>query len=267
MLCTSCNSNNFLQVLNPREYIQSKEEKKLLSAVMIRARAIEQKTGIPFNQNWKPGIGILESAGTGNISGQKSGPAVYLVEKQKIMFEREVIPLLEKKYGKPFLLLEPKVIANEIEFSKLADHELGHALTDTISRRLDRGHFITLKRLKTLTKEEQLGLHMISEGIAVFFEQVLSHTKQRFIEIPLPSSPLETELYPREMIVYQGGHWIVDDILSRFGEKGLVWLIINPFVPKKNIREDAKKYRERAFYELSSLGHTRDKHYRSNLSL
>ena len=57
--------------------------------------------------------------------------------------------------------------------------------------------------------------------------------------------------YTYRMIAYDGGYWIVRDVLTKHGERGLVWLMRHPFVAGYDMRTAAATCRERALKDLS----------------
>jgi hypothetical protein len=62
------------------------------------------------------------------------------------------------------------------------------------------------------------------------------------------------QTYNYDIIAFQGGHWLVGEILDKYGERGLRWLVSHPFIPGGNMRQDAAKYRESALTQLALAG-------------
>ena len=198
----------------------------------IRATELEKITGFKFDKGWKPNIDLEHNV---SPDPRRQVDGRYEPETGKILFPIYITYGLNVRHKNPgaVRLMDPKVIADDISFGKLADHELGHVLGDQVSRRAGLGIWFTSNYVDTLSAKQQLGLKLVSEGVAEYFEH--------FRELKNESSSNSLT----------GSLWLVSDILTKFGERGLVWLIANPFVPTDNIEHEAAAYRAKALTELS----------------
>ena len=114
------------------------------------------------------------------------------------------------------------------------------------------GPWFTTERFNAATDAERLGLDILSEGTAVFFQATNYHRDDSGLsKRDFPETREQRTFYIYRMIVYEGGYWMVRDVLANYGERGLVWLIRHPFVPGENMRAFAVAYRRQALTELS----------------
>lgn len=226
----------------------AEEEAVLSGALAIRARAIETKTGIKFGGGWKAKA-RLENLSFGR--GQ-SAAGQYEVATGDILLSTSIWSGLNVRLKKPLRLATAQEVAADEYFQEIADHELGHALADMVSRRHGLGPWFTEEFKQSLKNPESLGLNVVSEGVGRWIEYTIHPARDNFSEFAFPGTYEEQRFYDYEMVVYSGGYWIVKDVLNRYGERGLVWLIKHPLsLGDGTMRADAAAYREKALRELA----------------
>jgi hypothetical protein len=112
--------------------------------------------------------------------------------------------------------------------------------------------FFTVEHFRALPVQSQLGLNIVSEGVGAFFENVRHKSEQEPTQDAFPSTFDEYKESTYQMIAYQGGYWLVKDIISQYGERGLTWLVSNPlFASTDYMRDSVVAYRVRALDELA----------------
>jgi hypothetical protein len=226
----------------------SRDESILAKAIFIRAQGLEKRTGLHFDTNWKPRVSLEWGLGSGN-----GFDGIYQPETQTIYLPIHLIYDLTVRLKLVSGILEADTAARDTELAELFDHELGHELMDQVSRRNGLGPWFTEQRFNTSTRAEKLGLDILSEGTARFFERVnFPRDDSRLSEEAFPSTREEQRLYTYDMIAYDGGYWLVRDILHRYGERGLVWMMRHPFIADDDMRTAAVAYRRQALEELSA---------------
>jgi hypothetical protein len=228
----------------------SAEETVLAEALVIRSRRLEKAAGIHFSPGWKPKVDIEWSIAT--EADERNIAARYDPGEQIFLFPMSIIAEMTVRHDKiPLSQLEPAVAAEDELFSAIADHEIGHAIADIVSRRLHSGPFYTMERFHNQTRQGQWGLNIVSEGIGTYFERLLHDKNDVLSPFALPASYEQLQTYSFNIIAFQGGCWLVGEILDRYGERGLGWLVSHPFVPGENMRQDAVRYRESALAALA----------------
>lgn len=223
------------------------DERMLSRAISFRARKLEERTRFQFDANWIPKVS-LEWSVTMRINGSNGS---YKAETQTMYFPIRILYELTARHNRSSDPLTAETAAEDAEFGELLDHELGHELMDQVSRRNGLGPWFTEKRFNGSTDEERLGLDILSEGTAVFFQSASFPRDYSDLSArTFPATAEDQPLYTYKMIAYDGGYWIVRDVLTKFGERGLVWLIRHPFVASSDMRAAAIAYRERALEDL-----------------
>ncbi len=229
----------------------TQEEAVVAEALSIRAKQLEISRRIKFGDDWQPKVSIISifsSYATGGIDG------LYVAETQTICIATRIMYELNARFRMPLHLLTADTLARDPQFGRLADHELGHALSDLVSRRIRKKPFFTVVQFEALSPEEQLGLNIVAEGVGTFFERTYYPTNDQLSEIAFPSTLEEQRFYSYEIVAFEGGYWLVKDVLEQYGELGLKWLINNPFVASgTDMRAAAVSYRLRALQELARL--------------
>ena len=225
------------------------DESVLARALILRAQRLQEETGIDFDRGWPRHVSLEWSLGT---AGPNGFDAIYKAETQTVYFPIRIWNELAARHRPASGCLNADIAAADVELSELLDHELGHELMDQVSRRNGLGPWFTDERFRSSTGAEQLGLNILSEGTAVFFQRLDSPRDDSGLsERAFPATRDEQALYTYRMIVFDGGYWLVRDVLSHYGERGLIWLMRHPFIADDNMRGSAVAYRERALRELS----------------
>jgi hypothetical protein len=226
----------------------SEQEAVLAKAVAIRAKRLEQLSGITFSKDWKPIVHLTWLLDGRNTEGQ------YVAETREILFKVHVWTEINVRHKTQLHLMDPAVLANDEVFGELADHELGHALCDDVNRKINGKPYFLVQYFNSLSHDYRMGLNIISEGVGRYF-QVLRHPSDAKIsKFYLPGTLQEGHLYDYDTITLLGGSYVVSDVLSRYGQLGLEYLVSHEFdADSKNMRGAAVSYRDKALLELSKV--------------
>ncbi len=225
----------------------SQEEAKLSDALAIRARELEAASGIKFDAGWKPKADLEFYLGD---DPRRKVDGEYQPETKLISFVISLTYRINVAHTNTIRLMDPNVIAHDETFSGLAWHELGHALVDQVSRRNGLGTFPDPLAFGALSRAEQMGVNIISEGIAMHFER-LGTDGAYGSSLSFPADYDQAAHYRFDIIANDGGYWIVHDAISRYGERAIVWFLKHPLVATDtSMRSDAILYREKAMREL-----------------
>lgn len=224
------------------------EEAALSRALAIRTKAIEKVARIKFERIPPARLERL-SFGRG-----QSAAAQYDALTGDILFSTVIWSDLNVRLKKPLRLASGEEVATDQDSQELADHELGHALADQVSQKNGAGKWFLPEKMQTLKQPEAFGLSVVSEGVAVWFAKTLHPSRSVISEKSFPANAEELRIYvgSSDLMIYGGGYWIVRDILDKYGERGLIWLIKNPLsLSMHTMRADAIAYRKRALEELA----------------
>ena len=198
----------------------------------VRMRVIERNTGIRFDQGSVPILRLQDLT---------IGCAQYDSGTREISFDRNDLSKIINGHG-----------CGSLEGT--ADHELGHMLMDQVSRRTGNGPWPPpLEKRLTLSPERMIGIKMVSEGFAEWTETGGSCSKAASPKLlPAKNETLVSHGREPERMIYDGGCWLVRDIVSSYGERGLIWIIKHPFVyDPRDVRSSAEAYRGTALAKLS----------------
>jgi hypothetical protein len=121
------------------------------------------------------------------------------------------------------------------------DHELGHMLTDQLSRRIGNGAWPPSQdKMVRMSWAEVVGIKTTSEGIATWIG----------LGGKCPEGASAASLASIQSVeaLYAGGCWMVGDILAGYHERGLRYLITHPFMPERSdaLPAAAADYRAKA---------------------
>ncbi len=224
------------------------DEEKLDKVLALRAAKLAEKSHFSFGKDWTPKVSLewrVTSAG-GEVDG------LYLPETQTLYLPIRILYELNAREKSGADGLNAEAAANDQQLGELLDHELGHEVMDQLSRRNGLGPWFTRSRFDAATDPERLGLDILSEGTAMFFQREnCVRDDSGLSEGAFPASREQQRMYNYKMIAYDGGYWLVRDILGRYRERGLLWMMQHPFVAADNIRAAAIEYRQRALRELA----------------
>ncbi len=225
------------------------EEVVFSKVLAIRAKKLEEKIGFSFDNNRGP---------RAKFDSKLSDPSLtvvhaqYFYEDQSIHFRSSLIDEISQKYNISLRRVNPAVLAKDDYLGKMIDHELGHLLMDQVSRRNKLGIWYTPEDFQKLSKERQMGVRIVSEGVAVYFAHIEYPTIDTLCEKSFPSNQKEEEDFVLRDVIYDGGYWLVRDILKEHGEIGLLWILRHPFTSTNgNMRKEAVDYRSQALLELT----------------
>jgi hypothetical protein len=226
----------------------TQDETIFSKTIFLRAKNLEEKTGFRFDKNWEPKVCLEWSLGT-TTNGSN---AIYKADTQTTYFPVRILYELTARHKGSSDSLNAETAASDDELAEIIDHELGHELMDQVSRRNGLGAWFTEKRFNASTDAQKLGLDIVSEGTAQYFQRVnFPRDDSDLSELTFPATAEQQKYYTYRMIAYDGGYWIVRDVLSKHGERGLIWLMRHPFVAGYDMRAAAATYRELALKDLS----------------
>lgn len=226
----------------------TQDEAMFSKTILLRAQKLEEKTSFRFNKNWVPKVRLEWSLGTGT----NGSNAIYKAETQTTYFPIRILYELTARHKGWQDSLSAETAAEDNELAEIMDHELGHELMDQVSRRNGLGPWFTEKRFNASTDGERLGLDILSEGTAQYFQRVnFPREDSDLSEFTFPATVEQQKYYTYRMIAYDGGYWIVRDVLKKHGERGLIWFMHHPFVAGYDMRTVAVTYRDRALKDLS----------------
>ncbi|OGY89613.1 MAG: hypothetical protein A3B30_02160 [Candidatus Komeilibacteria bacterium RIFCSPLOWO2_01_FULL_52_15] len=200
-------------------------EQRWQEAFTARICALEEKHGIAFDRGWVPQV-------TFDIPD-------HLHPMMRFQYGASYDPLTRGFMVSPF--------RREVADPRLIDHELGHALADQVSRRIGNGMWPDMKGWEDLSVDDRIGVNIISEGIGNYFGGPDSNAEEGW----LPESSADLTWMVRDFI-YHGGHWLVEPIIKRYGERGIAYLVTHRFTfSGGDVRTPAKEYQRKALEELS----------------
>ena len=220
-------------------------------AFLLRAIKLEESSGFSFDKDWDVKVSIVQGLNS-------MDDAEYQVETQTVLIPNRIIYRLNREYGTPVRLLNPAVLANDGLMGSIIDHELGHILMDRISRRNNCGPFYRRTFYYLLSVSQQYGLKTLAEGVGHYFRRF--HYPDDTILSPYNFPSTLKTLYAlsglgeryMKIITEDGGLWLVNDVLDKYKERGLLWLIRHPLtLDTNNMRAAAVAYHNRALEELA----------------
>ena len=130
---------------------------------------------------------------------------------------------------------------NTYSIKPTLDHELGHYYMDKLNESRGMGDW---PRDEDFMDIERIGVQFVSEGMAEYFKKALNNEKD--------TCP---DAWPNDLFkwtwadMYDGGAHLVKPIISKHGERGIVYLMDNP--PALGDFNNLKAYQDRILEELS----------------
>ena len=125
------------------------------------------------------------------------------------------------------------------------DHELGHVYTDQVGEKNGLHKWPAGIYLLPPLLLEAVGLRMISEGIAVYFDKVMNGEDYTLQE----EWPKNRRGFT-DHIIYYGGYVMVKPIIDQYKAEGIEYLMFNP--PREEELFDLPvPYQQRILHELS----------------
>ncbi|MDP3990084.1 MAG: hypothetical protein Q8Q01_02660 [archaeon] len=139
---------------------------------------------------------------------------------------------------------------NEVENYRIVlEHELGHFYVDKLNESLGKGNWPIFPDSKD--RAGIIGLRIISEGIAEYFERTHTQQLDLFTDSEWPNN-LEsydaTDLPKFKWLIYGGGYHLVKPIIDSYGKNGIKYLMLNP--PKNDEITNLEKYQNKILQEL-----------------
>ena len=238
-------AHGFISRVEQNKYIE--EEALVLKAMMLRIRALQEKTGIMFSRT--PLIRVHDVVFV--YGDAMPRVARYDFATGTIAFSASDFDFRGFIENESSEKLDFEALAEDKKFQMSMDHELGHALTDQVSRRIGIGPLFREWEFEKFSIAQNIGYNARNEGIGEWFKHLLNPTETWISKDAFPTNYEESRRYSNDMIFYSGGHWMVRDILDRHGEEGLIWLVMHPpSLDEKKMRADAVAYRARALIAL-----------------
>lgn len=217
-----------------------KNQEKFKNALAFLMQKLEKKNGIRFLAQ-PPLVRFTTPKDPQHV--QIGFTASYLSETNTILFHSLFELCDTENFFQMPDLQKPKQKQRNIEVCSKADalkevlcHELSHYYIDLlIERQFPESWLIKPKRSgqKTLSIKTQIGILIVSEGIATYFGKSLSADQNHYFneerwEKKYSEQDIASNLPLRELLIYNGGHFLVAPILNQFGAKGIVYLINHP---------------------------------------
>ncbi len=136
----------------------------------------------------------------------------------------------------------------QLSIEEIYSHEYGHYLIDQILENEELGYLLT----DELFCENPL-LHIINEGIAQYiirsaFDFGPHHEEFTIDDWPEDLSDIQPHTHP--FIIYDGGYYLVKDILDLYGVDGIIYLFENP--PLRSDSQDILGYQAKILNGLES---------------
>lgn len=133
---------------------------------------------------------------------------------------------------------------NVMNYRPVLEHELGHFYYDQYLEKQG----ITEKDILDLGSDV-IGIKLISEGIAGYFER--AHSKEKweddFTDDEWPKDINNFEVRTNR-VIYSGGYHLVKPIIDKYGLEGMNYLILNP--PKRKDLNNLPSYQENILHLL-----------------
>ena len=133
------------------------------------------------------------------------------------------------------------IFGNVFSVEKTLEHELGHFYADKLSECLGK------ERSFSDQAKHQIAAHIVSEGIAEYFQRALNDGQDDFKDSDWPRTPAE---FLTEKVIYSGGFHIVKPIIDRYGTNGIMYLISN--LPHEENLNNLQNYQSRVLQNLSN---------------
>lgn len=224
-----------LTLLTPPNFSQEVPDEDQLNwqkAFAEEVVVMEKRYGIKFDADWKPLVAFripddIPSQSRADFSAQ------YVPETQS------------------FVIAPTRRGTVDISVVK---HELGHAITDQISRRIGKGMWPDVSKNPELEFDMIVGRAVISEGIGSYFQykdDPYYPKDAKGGEEWLPQS-FGDFLWRNKDFPYHGGHWLVAPIINKCGERGITYLLKHPLrFQNDDVRTAALEYQRVALKKLS----------------
>jgi len=222
------------------------------TAFALREHVLEHRYGILFDAFWVPRVTFGTPAFTERSQAMYSD-AWYEPSTQSFLLNpslrSEPVDLAriacDTVVGEAFL-------SQRYKLRELVDHELGHVLSDQLSRRFGYGAFMSMAEWDALPWDEKVGKKILVEGIATYFGNTSVAREWPDLRALLPQSRTDYVWQCCDQwIIYDGGQWLVRPILERFGERGLGYLLGHPFTfLDGDVHTAAIEYQSQALKEL-----------------
>ncbi len=127
-------------------------------------------------------------------------------------------------------------------------HELGHFYLDKLSEDLGLGNWPK----KEDYKKNVIGIKLVSEGLATYFERKMTLEEDKFKDGEWPAELNKFWDSPNHLdqdIIYYGGYHLIKPIVDKYGEWGIIYLMFRP--PQADELLELPKYQNTILQELS----------------
>lgn len=228
------------------------EREMLCRAIADRMDYLEVKHSVVFNRGAFQRIEFGIPATT-----NQTFWAVYISDDSSIYLKADLVSRFEDARIESGELAFSGPPRKDLDFPLLAllDHELGHHLADTISRRVGNGPFPNTAEYRKFKWHELAGHKFISEGIAGFFGYCPSNYRKSVAksvkDFPVDSDEKYWNSDRAKDLLRAGGYWLVYPIIRNYGERGIAYLVTHPLdFPDGKARKAAVEYQREALREL-----------------
>lgn len=133
------------------------------------------------------------------------------------------------------------IAINQHNMEETLDHELGHYYADGLHESLDLGNWPIFPG----GKNDNIGVKLISEGIAEYFSRKLNNREDNFKDSDWPDN---FDDFWTQRVIYSGGYHLVRPIIEEHGTNAIKYLILN--TPGTNDLTNLPEYQKKCLKEL-----------------
>jgi len=143
---------------------------------------------------------------------------------------------------KDTITIDSCIVSDDAETKRVISHELGHFYADKLNESLGKGNWPSLENKNSA---QQAGIMLVSEGIAMYFENSTKHKHDFFKDSEWPKLISD---FTKSHVKYIGGFHLVRPIIDKHKIAGIEYLITNP--PEEKDLLDLPAYQKRALEKL-----------------
>ncbi len=178
-----------------------------------------------------------------SVSGEIFG--LYDRAKDRIYLASGLLILPKKDLGD--LAVEIVTFGATDKVEDTLNHELAHSYCFHLSKTLGIKNWPNLRQKNEF---EYASLKLVSEGIATYFERTMNGTPDKFKDENWPDD-LDFVINGTNTayFFYDGGYHLVKPIIDKYGQEGIIYLLLNP--PRRDELLKLPEYQKRILFILS----------------